>query len=124
MASKARKPSKTKPKKQSGRATWKVFDRGAKIAAGALASQAAGLTWRAATGKRPPTSSAVRNPQMRTIEAVTWAALAGASVELAKVLVNRGAASYWLKSTGQLPPGMKSLTQARTEDAAERAKRR
>jgi hypothetical protein len=33
----------------------------------------------------------------------------GAIVELTKALVHRSAATYWVKSTGQLPPGMKAL---------------
>jgi hypothetical protein len=45
-----------------------------------------------------------------TREAVTWAVVGGSIVELVRVGVRRGAATYWVKSTGQLPPGMKPLT--------------
>ena len=64
-----------------------LLDSGAKVAAAVVATRVSGLTWRAATVHRPPT----QHPELRTIEAVTWAALAGATVELSKVLINRKA---------------------------------
>lgn len=94
-----------KKKRGSHKRTWKLFDKGATVLAGALATQISGLTWRAATGKRPPTSPA--HPEIRLAEAVTWAALAGATVELTKIVINRKAVDYWVRSTGELPPGLK-----------------
>lgn len=93
--------------KPHGRGTWKLMDRGATIAAGLVAQRATMLTWRAVTGKKPPTTG--RHPEVSTTEAVAWAMIGGAMVELVKVAARRGAATYWVKSTGQLPPGMKPL---------------
>nr|WP_254451044.1 DUF4235 domain-containing protein [Aeromicrobium stalagmiti] len=83
------------------------MDRGSSIVAGLLAQRASSLAWRAVTGKRPPTSG--RHPEVSTREAVAWAMVGGGLIELVKVGVRRGTATYWVKSTGQLPPGMKPL---------------
>lgn len=97
-------------KKHSGKSTWKMMDRAATIAAGLIAHRVSCLTWRAATGKKPPTST--RHPDVGNAEAITWAVVAGAGVELTKVLIRRGMANYWVRSTGRLPPGMKPLKTA------------
>ncbi|MGH1565599.1 DUF4235 domain-containing protein [Mumia sp. DW29H23] len=96
-----------KRKKGPSKAAWKLMDRTATIAAGVIATQAATLVWRAATGRKPPTEDASRDPAMATREAVAWAVLAGASAGLIKVVLNRQAVSYWVRSTGELPPGVK-----------------
>lgn len=105
-------------KKQSGKATWKMMDKASTIAAGVIAQRVSSAAWRAATGKKPPTST--RHPELSQTEAVTWAVLAGVVVELSKVLIRRGTATYWVKSTGHLPPGMKPL---KTEDKPARSKK-
>jgi hypothetical protein len=97
----------TPDKKAPGRGTWRVMDRGSSVAAGLLATRAAAIAWRTVTGKKPPTSG--RHPEVSTREAVAWAMLGGGLIELVKVGVRRGTATYWVKSTGQLPPGMKPL---------------
>lgn len=93
--------------KAPGKSTWRLMDRGSSIVAGLLAQRASVLAWRAVTGKKPPSSG--RHPDVTTREAVAWAVVGGALIELVKVGVRRGTATYWVKSTGQLPPGMKPL---------------
>jgi hypothetical protein len=100
-ASPQRKPSR------SSRSTWRLMDRLSTVAAGLLAREVSSLTWRAATGRKPPTSG--RHPEVETREAVAWAVVGGALVEVVKLLVRRYAAGYWVRSTGDLPPGMKPL---------------
>lgn len=97
-------PSKSKV---PAKGAWQLMDRGASVAAGALAGRISALTWRAATGRKPPTNG--RHPDVSTKEAVAWAVIGGATIELVKVAVRRGTATYWVKSTGKLPPGMKPL---------------
>jgi hypothetical protein len=97
-------PAKKKP---AGKATWKMMDKASTIAAGIIAHRVSSVAWRVATGRKPPTST--RHPELGKTEAVTWAVLAGVAVELSKVLIRRGTATYWVKSTGKLPPGMKPL---------------
>lgn len=103
----AEQAATTPTSKAPSRATWRLMDRGSSVAAGLLATRAAAIAWRAVTGKKPPTSG--RHPEVGTREAVAWAMLGGGLIELVKVGVRRGTATYWVKSTGQLPPGMKPL---------------
>ncbi|MEV7396202.1 DUF4235 domain-containing protein [Aeromicrobium sp. NPDC092404] len=93
--------------KAPGKSAWRLMDRGSSLVAGLLAQRASVLAWRAVTGKKPPSSG--RHPDVTTGEAVAWAVVGGAIIELVKVGVRRGTATYWVKSTGQLPPGMKPL---------------
>ncbi len=93
--------------KQSGKGAWKVMDRASTVAAALVARKLTSVTWRAATGKQPPSNA--KHPDVSNAEAVSWAILAGAGVELTKVLIRRGTANYWVKSTGKLPPGVKPL---------------
>jgi hypothetical protein len=104
LAEAATTPAKTKT---PGKGTWRLMDRGSSIVAGLLAQRASVLAWRAVTGKKPPSSG--RHPDVTTGEAVAWAVVGGAIIELVKVGVRRGTATYWVKSTGRLPPGMKPL---------------
>ncbi|WP_374999373.1 DUF4235 domain-containing protein [Aeromicrobium sp. CTD01-1L150] len=94
-------------KKGGGKSTWKLLDRASSVAAGLLAREVSQLTWRAATGRKPPSTG--RNPEVDAREAIAWAVVGGALVELVKVLVRRWAANYWVRSTGNLPPGMTSI---------------
>lgn len=114
------KAAATPTTKAPGKGTWKLMDKGATIAAGLVAQRATMLTWRAVTGKKPPTTG--RHPEVSTREAVAWAVIGGAMVELVKVATRRGAATYWVKSTGQLPPGMKPLVKTDVTDATGNAK--
>lgn len=100
-----RKPSR------SSRSTWKLLDRGTTIAGGLLARQVSSMTWRAATGHKPPTAG--RHPEVDAREAVAWAIVGGALVEVTKLGLRRWATTYWVKSTGDLPPGMKPLKGAK-----------
>lgn len=93
--------------KGPGKSTWRLMDRGSSVAAGALASRISALTWKAATGRKPPVNG--RHPDVSTKDAVAWAIIGGATIELVKVAVRRGTATYWVRSTGNLPPGMKPL---------------
>jgi hypothetical protein len=106
-ATKAVQKPKQKQKRPS-KTTWRLIDRTSTIAAGVIATQAAALVWRAATGQRPPSDDASRDPAMQTREAIAWAVLAGASAGVLKVVLNRQAVAYWVRSTGDLPPGFKN----------------
>ncbi len=99
--------AEVKVAKGPGRGAWKALDAGSGILAATLAPRISTLAWRAATGRKPPKNT--RNPELSTKEAVAWAAIGGATVQIVRTLVRRGAANYWVKSTGGLPPGMKSL---------------
>lgn len=89
------------------KATWKMLDRGSSIASGLLAHRVAMVAWRGFTGRKPPING--RHPDVGTGEAVAWAMVGGALVEVVRIGVRRGATTYWTRSTGELPPGMKPL---------------
>jgi Protein of unknown function (DUF4235) len=99
--------AKAKRDKQPGKRTWKLYDKAATVFAGIASARAADLVWRAAVGRQAPKDP--RNPQVSWREAATWVALSGAATQLARVFATRKAADYWVRSTGHLPPGMKSL---------------
>lgn len=103
--------STRKPKQGAGsKSAWKLLDRGSTLAAGLVAREVSQVSWRAVTGKKPPVNG--RHPEVATREAVAWAVVGGALVELVKLLVRRYATTYWVRSTGELPPGMKPITKS------------
>ena len=83
------------------------MDRGSTSAPAFLPQRVPATAWRDNTGKKPPSNG--RHPDVRTGEAVAWAVVGGALVELVKIMVRRGTSTYWVRSTGKLPPGMKPL---------------
>lgn len=99
-------PAEAKAGKGPGRGAWKALDASSGLVAAMLAPRVSNLAWRAVTGRKPPTNT--RNPELSTKEAVAWAAIGGATVQIVRTVVRRSAANYWVKSTGGLPPGMKS----------------
>ena len=81
---------------------WTVFSLVSALGAAALAKKALDAGWKTATGKQPPENPA--DPDVDVWEAVTWAAVSGTFVALARMLAQRRAAGYYAKSTGHLPP--------------------
>ena len=86
---------------------WKVYGMVAAAAAMVVTRQVLDKTWRAATGKPPPTNP--EHPDVTVAEALAWAALSGVAVGVARMLAARQAAHYWRRSTGNLPPGMEDV---------------
>ncbi len=88
---------------------WSVFSLISALGAAALAKKGLNASWKAATRKQPPENPADPDVQLR--EAVAWAVVSGALVGLARMLAQRRAASYYAKSTGQLPPDLRKDNQ-------------
>lgn len=103
----ARKAKKAKVKKDK---TWKAFSKLSTAAAVAVTTKGMDTLWRGATGRKPPKDPA--NPDLRTSEAVTWAALSAAVVAAGTTLANRKAAAYYVKSTGKNPLAKAPKTEA------------
>jgi Protein of unknown function (DUF4235) len=99
--------AKAKRDKQPGKRTWKLYHRAATTFAGIACARAVDVVWQAAVGRKAPTDP--ENPEVSWREAATWVALSGAAMQLARVFASRKAADYWVRSTGHLPPGMKTL---------------
>jgi len=85
-----------------GSKAWTLFSLVSALAAAALAKKLLNTSWRAATGKNPPENPA--DPDVDVWEAVLWATISGTIVGLARMLAQRRAASYYTRSTGELPP--------------------
>lgn len=83
---------------------WSVFALASALGAAAVAKKGLNTSWKAATGKNPPVNPADPDVQMR--EAVMWAMVSGTFVALARMLAQRRAADYYVRSTGKLPPGL------------------
>lgn len=83
---------------------WSVFALASSLGAAAVAKKGLNTAWKAATGKNPPANPADPDVEMR--EAVMWAVASGTLIALARMLAQRRAAGYYVKSTGKLPPGL------------------
>ena len=86
---------------------WKMYGIAAAAAATIITRQVLDKTWRAATGKTPPSNP--EHPDVTMSEALAWAIASGVAAGVARMLAARQAAHYWRRSTGQLPPGMDDL---------------
>jgi hypothetical protein len=80
---------------------WSIMSIVAALGAAAVAKKGINTGWKAATGKNPPVNPA--DPDVDVWEAVTWAVVSGTFVALARMLAQRRAASYYVRSTGRLP---------------------
>lgn len=100
-------------KKARGKSTWKLIGTASGLVAGIATTKALDATWRTATGRTPPTKP--ENPEIASREALLWAGLSGMVMTVAKTYATRRAANYWVKSFGELPPGMKATKQQEKE---------
>jgi len=85
---------------------WTVFSLVTGLGAAAVTRKLLDRSWKAAAGKNPPENPA--DPDVSIGEAVMWASVTGAAVALARMLAQRRAASYYTRSTGHLPPGLRA----------------
>jgi len=89
-----------------GSKVWSVFSLVAVLGAAAVTKKALNASWKAATGKTPPANPA--DPDVDVKEAVAWATVSGALIGLARMAAARRAAGYYARSTGNLPPDLKT----------------
>ena len=94
-------------RKRGGKRLWKVYSKGSTVLAGVIALRLTETTWRLATSRKAPNDP--EHPDVSAREAITWALLSGVTAELTKVVISRKTAQYWVRSTGNLPPGMDPL---------------
>lgn len=87
-----------------GSKVWTVFSLISALGAAALAKKAMDKSWKLATGKQPPENPA--DPDVDIWEAVAWAVASGTAIGVARMLAQRRAASYYVRSTGHLPPDL------------------
>ena len=84
---------------------WAAFSVVAALGAAQVAKRGINTGWKAATGKNPPENPA--DPDVEIWEAVTWAVVSGVFIGVARMLAQRKAATYYVKSTGHLPGQLK-----------------
>ncbi|MFL6157525.1 MAG: DUF4235 domain-containing protein [Marmoricola sp.] len=85
---------------------WGIFSLVAALGAAAVARKGLHATWKATTGKEPPSNPA--DPDVAIGEALLWAAVSGTLVAVVRMLATRRAAGYYARSTGKLPPGTRA----------------
>jgi len=85
---------------------WKILATGTALAAGVVAKKLVEMVWTKGTGSPPPRNP--ESPDTTWPEAVGWAVFSGVVYGLARLLATRKAASWWKKSTGNLPPGLET----------------
>ena len=93
---------KKKPGAPKSSKVWSVMALGSGLVAARVTNVALNKFWKTSTKRKPPTNPA--DPDVELWEAVAWSALTGAMMALGKMLAQRRAAHYYVKSTGQLPP--------------------
>ncbi|GAB3673086.1 DUF4235 domain-containing protein [Angustibacter aerolatus] len=91
-----------------GSFVWKLLGTGGAIAAGIGARKVLNTGWEKATGNPPPVNPA--SPNVQVLEAVAWAAVSGAIIQLARMAWTRKAAEYYRHSSGHLPPDMEEVS--------------
>jgi hypothetical protein len=84
---------------------WTVFSLVSALLAATAARKGLNASWKAATGKNPPENPA--DPDVDLKEAVAWAVISGVAIGVSRMLAQRKAASYYARSTGHLPPGVR-----------------
>lgn len=89
---------------------FSAFSLVAALGAAAVVKKGLNGSWRAATGKNPPANPA--DPDVDLKEALLWAAVSGTLIAVARMLATRGAAEYYAKSTGHLPPQLEKDNQS------------
>jgi hypothetical protein len=86
---------------------WSLMGLGATVGATIAARRAMVITWKVATGKKPPSNP--EHPDVSLAEAIVWASVSGVAVGLARMLASRKAANYYRKSTGHLPANLQDV---------------
>ena len=110
--------AKAKKQKAKGKRAWKVLGSTSGLIAALATTRALDATWRTATGRKPPTKP--ESPDIAGREALLWAGISGLAMGVAKTYATRRAAAYWVKSTGELPPGMTDKSEKGKQDKKEK----
>ncbi len=84
-----------------GEKLWSVATTGAAIGGGIMAKKITEGVWKFVTGSDSPTNP--EDPDIDWGEAIAFALVSGAIVQLTRVMVNRQSTAAYKKSTGRLP---------------------
>lgn len=87
-----------------GGPVWKILSVGSTLLATKVATDAAQKGWKLATGRNVPVKGDYERE--RTRDVVLFTALSSMAVAAARVAAERGAATYYRRSTGHLPKAL------------------
>ena len=93
-----------------GALVWKVLGTSAAVGAAVVARRLVASGWTAATGKEPPDNP--EDPDVSWQEAVGWAVVSGAVIQVARLIATRQAAAYYARSAGHLPKELQEANEA------------
>jgi hypothetical protein len=88
----------------AGGPVWKLLSVGSTLIATKLATDAAQKGWKLATGRNVPVKGDFERE--RTRDVILFTALSSMAVAAARVAAERGAATYYRRSTGHLPKAL------------------
>ena len=91
-----------------GPLVWRVLGTGSAIMAGKATRGVVTKIWTKTTGRVPPANP--MSPSTSWGEAVAWAVVSGAIVQVGRMLATRQAAKYYKHSAGHLPKGMQEVS--------------
>ncbi|HEX7537259.1 MAG TPA: DUF4235 domain-containing protein [Dermatophilaceae bacterium] len=89
-----------------GALVWKVLGTGAAVGAAVVARKLLTSGWIAVTGREPPENP--EDPEVSWQEAVGWAVVSGAVIEVSRLVATRQAAAYYAKSAGHPPKALQT----------------
>lgn len=92
------------PRTPVGGPVWKVLSVGTTLIATKLATDAAQKGWKLATGRNVPVKGDYERE--RTRDVILFTAISSMAVSAARVAAERGAATYYRRSTGHLPKAL------------------
>jgi len=115
---KAKAEDAAAPRTPLGGPVWKVLSIGSTILATKIATDAAQKGWKLATGRNVPVKGDFERE--RTRDVLLFTALSSMAVATARVAVERGAASYYRRSTGHLPKALEDDKASPTDKKAAR----
>ena len=101
---KAKAEDAATPRTPLGGPVWKILSVGSTILATKIATDATQKGWKLATGRNVPVKGDFERE--RTRDVILFTALSSMAVATARVAVERGAASYYRRSTGHLPKAL------------------
>lgn len=87
--------------KVSSKLVWKVYMTAFGVATTIAAQKAIEASWKAITGKEPPSPT---DPDIPFREAASWALASGIGIGATQFVVTRFAASRWAKDMGTKAP--------------------
>lgn len=101
-----------------GSIAWKVLSAATALVASKVATTVTDTGWKAATGSKAPKDQ--YEPERSHTEATVFAVLSAAMLAGVTTLIQRKAADYYTRSTGQLaPPAQKAIKKREKELAKE-----